>query len=396
MLRYKLTAFLAIVLLMVIPTSVILAEGEEQKTRIGNAEIYDDISSNDAIRYTLHSLPIPAEGTAYESWLISDDAKTFLSTGVLSVAADGSVTHTFNSASAGYTGTDLLQGFATAAITSETVPDDDSSQPGTVLYMHQVPADGLIHIRHLAAKSPKGETGVFRNLFSQLDLALTSANAAKNATTLAEMQGHVQDVINIIEGSSGANYKAATVNGDGYGVLNYAADSSIASTASEAVPTDIYITGTSTLVKINAKNTEDWTTLARDIGLTKIIAEDELKIAQIFVGPGAGTLISNLEAARDGFDSNKNSTIEAVAGEGGAKQAIRDTQLMASYRLALVTTAGGISPSSIAPVVRYDGSGLPITGGMPITNLIPITLLLGIISLSIGTIALRASRKNRA
>jgi hypothetical protein len=395
MLRYKLTAFLAIVLLMVIPTSVMLAEDEEQKTRIGNAEIYDDISSNDAIRFTLHSLPIPVVGTTYESWLISDDAKTFLSTGVISVTADGSVSHTFNSASAGYTGTDLLQGFATAAITSETVPDDDSSQPGTVLYMHQIPADGLIHIRHLASKSPKGETGVFRNLVAQLDLAITSANAAKNATTLTEMQGHAQDVVNIIEGSSGANYKAGTVNGDGYGILNYAADRSIATTASEAVPTDPYITATSTLVKIDAKNSEDWTTLARDIALTNIIAEDELKIAQIFVGPGAGTLISNLEAARDGYDSNKNSTIEAVAGEGGAKQAIRDTQLMASFRLASVAT-GGISASSIPPVVRYDGSGLPITGGIPITNLLPITLLLGIISLSIGTIALRISRKNRA
>ena len=395
MLRYKLTAFLAIVLLMVFPTSVMLAEEEEQKTRIGNAEIYDDISSNDAIRYTLHSLTIPAEGTAYESWLVSDDAKTFLSTGVISVAADGSASHSFNSASTGYTGIDLLQGFATAIITSETVPDDDSSSPGTVLYMHQVPADGLIHIRHLAGKSPTGETGVFRNLVTQLDLAITSAHAAKNAATLTEMQGHAQDVINIIEGSSGANYKAGTVNGDGYGILNYAADRSIATIASTAVPTDPYITGTSTLVKIDAKNTEDWTTLARDIAVTNIIAEDELIIAQIFVGPGAGTLISNLEAARDGFDSNKNTSIEAVAGEGGAKQAIRDTQLMASYRLASVS-GGSISATSIAPVVRYDGSGLPITGGIPITNLLPFTLLLAIISLSIGTIALRVSRKNRA
>lgn len=392
MLRYKLTAFLAIVLLMVFPTSVMLAEEEEQKTRIGNAEIYDDISSNDAIKYTLHSLPIPAEGTTYESWLVSDDAKTFLSTGVITVAADGSASHKFNSASTGYTGLDLLQGFATAIITSETVPDDDPSSPGTVLYMHQVPADGLIHIRHLAGKSPTGDTGVFRNLVSQLDLAITSAQAAKNASTLEEMQAHAQDVINIIEGSSGANYKAGNVNGDGYGILNYAADRSIATQASDAVPTDLYITGTSTLVKIDAKNTEDWATLARDIALTNVIGEDELKIAQIFVGPGAGTIISNLEAARDGYDSNKNSSIEAIAGEGGAKQAIRDTQLMASFRLASVT-GGSISASSIAPVVRYDGSGLPITGGIPITNLLPFTLLLAVISLSVGTIALRVSRR---
>ena len=258
--------------------------------------------------------------------------------------------------------------------------------------MHQVPADGLIHIRHLAGKSPTGDTGVFRNLVSQLDLAITSAQAAKNASTLEEMQAHAQDVINIIEGSSGANYKAGNVNGDGYGILNYAADRSIATQASDAVPTDLYITGTSTLVKIDAKNTEDWATLARDIALTNVIGEDELKIAQIFVGPGAGTMISNLEAARDGYDSNKNSSIEAIAGEGGAKQAIRDTQLMASFRLASVT-GGSISASSIAPVVRYDGSGLPITGGIPITNLLPFTLLLAVISLSVGTIALRVSRR---
>ena len=68
---------------------------------------------------------------------------------------------------------------------------------------------------------------------------------------------------------------------------------------------------------------------------------------------------------------------------------------MASYRLASVS-GGSISATSIAPVVRYDGSGLPITGGIPITNLLPFTLLLAIISLSIGTIALRVSRKNRA
>ena len=56
-------------------------------------------------------------------------------------------------------------------------------------------------------------------------MALTHATLSSTSTTLSNVGAHACHVVNIIEGSAGANYDPTCGDpGDGFGVLNYAND----------------------------------------------------------------------------------------------------------------------------------------------------------------------------
>ena len=94
MAKLKLMVLAAFVLLMAVPAGVVLAQ---DVTGIGTATISDHAFFSDAVTYEMTGVTIPEEGTAYESWLISDDGATALSTGVMDVDDEGNVNHTFTS-----------------------------------------------------------------------------------------------------------------------------------------------------------------------------------------------------------------------------------------------------------------------------------------------------------
>ena len=142
------------------------------------------------------------------------------------------------------TGENLFASFDKFVITIEPVPDPDPLPSEQKIMIHQIPKGGIVHIRHLAYSwtgnpvyasgfhqgEPKGITVGLRE---QAWVALVHARLAMDSTTLAGIRRHAEHVINAIEGTGdrgGPNYgdlnKDGNVEdfGDGFGVLNYAAD----------------------------------------------------------------------------------------------------------------------------------------------------------------------------
>jgi hypothetical protein len=115
-------------------------------------------------------------------------------------------------------------------------------------------------------------------------------------------------------------------------VLAHAGDRKHGTFAAGAAPDDVVVAAHAALVDVNGMNAEDWAIEARDVAL-KALGTTDIALAKIYLGPGGGTVISTLGAARNGFDTDQDGTIESIAGEGGAEQAYREAQLMATYSL---------------------------------------------------------------
>ena len=417
--RSKFILLLALLTLLAVPVAV-EAQTPPQAVLIsadapagtGTAVIWDDQSLSDSITTSMTDVTPPAEGTAYEGWLVSDDGEAEMSVGIMTVATDGSISHTFGSASEGYTGENLITGFNTLLITVESVPDDDPGPSSNVAYGYSVPLDGIAHIRHLLSDWPSGSgVGIMTNLKAQLDIAIQHAELAAASDTIEDVRNHMHHVINVIEGAEGANYDASFSDpGDGIGVIVHAQDSKHGPFAATAVPDDKVIAEHALLVEASGANVENWANEARDVALG-VIGESNLQLAKIFVGPGGRTVVSTLIAARNGFDADGNGTVGSGASEGGAAQVYVEAQLMATYTLAPGTpvqvvptptpepTAEPTPEPTPEPVVasapQPTAPGLPGVGDDSVPIAAQLALLAAVVLLGTGGIFMVRGRRSK-
>ena len=326
MARSKLIILIALVLLMAVPAAQVRAQ---EVTAIsagpagtGTAVISDANALSDAITFSLTGVTPPEDGTVYEGWVVTDDGSIKTSTGILEVLG-GAIEHEFISPS----GENLIHNYDKAVITVEPVPDDDPGPSAVVAFSDQIPGPAMAHIRHLLTNWPAGaDEGILTNLKTQLDTAIQHANLALNSTSLDDVFAHTHHVINIIEGTDGPNYDASFGDpGDGLGVLAHAADRKHAGFAAGAADDDAVIGTHGQLVNQYGKNAADWATLARDTALSDVLTQSNAALAKLFLGPGAGTVLGQLETARNGFGA-----------DGGAEQAYTEAQLMATYSFGVV------------------------------------------------------------
>ena len=359
--RYKILIVIALVLFMTVPSGLAQAVSGS-----GTAVIVDGLTPSDTVIFSLTGVAFPAEDTVYEGWLVSDDGSTKLSTGILTVTADGSLSHTFSSPD----GENFIATYDKVVITVEPVPDSDPGPSDDVAFIHQIPAAGMAHIRHLLTEWPAGaDAGILANLRNQIQVGIDHADLAKNSSTLDDVKNHIHHVINIIEGEGGDNFDGSFGNpGDGIGVLAHAQDRKHASFASNAVPGDAVMAEHSKLVETHGANAENWATQARDQALNALDV-DSLSGAHIL----ASALGSLLQDALDGTDDGR---------QLGADMAYVEAQLMATYTLP--------SPS---PAV---GPALPVTGDSAVPVLAQITLAVALMLLFAGGFLLVRNRRSRS
>ena len=406
MIRPKLLLVFGLALLVVGLVQVREATVEAAAAGTGTAVIWDDQSLSDAITITMAGVTVPAADIAYEGWLVADDGSVKLSLGILSVASDGSVSHSFTSPD----GENLIGLYDKLIITEEPIPDDDPGPSAIPLFSHQIPAAGMAHIRHLLVLWPQPDdstSGILTNLKGQLDVAILHANLAKDSSTLAAVKNHLEHVINIIEGSDGANFGDLDGNGitenpgDGFGVVPQAQNRKHGPFAAGAAATDTVIVAGAALVDLTGRNAEDWSNLGRDIALTGL-AQTTIEAAKVFVGPGASTVISSLEAARNGFDTDADGTIESIAGEAGAEQTYVEAQKMATYTLAIggLPAATGQPPAPPPPPAAEPPAGglggLPAVGDSSIPWLAQLALVVGLMLLVAGGALVVVGRRSRS
>ena len=383
--KFRLAFLMALALLVLIPAGLALAQEVDKPA--DTAVIWDNLALSDAITYKMSGVVQPAPGRAYEGWLKpSDGSLPPLSTGVMTVAADGTIDHTFTSP----TGANFMHLYDQVVITDEPVPDPDPAPSGMFIYSHEIPAGGIAHIRHLLTNWPPGaDRGILTNLKLQLDAAILHATLAANADTLDAVKLHAHHVINIIEGADGSNYDASFGDpGDGLGVLSHAADRKHGPFAASAAADDPVIVARAALVDLNGKNVEDWAIQARDQALV-VIGQSALFSAKLQLIPVAGILTN----ARNGIDSDGDGTIESIAGEGGAAQAYVEAQLMATYTL----EPGGLPV--VVPVeevvVQPVGPGLPSVGDSSVGTAVWGSLIGALVLLGAGGALLARGRRSR-
>jgi hypothetical protein len=225
-----------------------------------------------------------------------------------------------------YSGENLIDTYNKAVITVEPIPDNDPGPSTVVLAIHEILLPAMAHIRHLLTdwKIPAG-SGILTNLKTQLALALLHSRLADNSTTLAGVRQHIEHVVNIIEGPTGANFGDLDGNGsaqnpgDGVGALVHAADRKHAGFASAAAADDTVIADHAAKVMEYGGNAETWAIQARDEAL-RALTQSNVLFAKLVLSGTIGLLDSALHG-------------NANTGEGGADQAYVEGQLMATYSL---------------------------------------------------------------
>ena len=343
----KFAALFAVVLAMAIPSGVALADHPDDITR--TAVISDGSNPGDTLTITIEDVPSALAGATLEGWLVTDNADWAVSTGKMSADAEGNVSHTYVSP----TGDNLVAGFDKFLVSVEPVPDPAEEYPsGVFAFSARIDRDVMGYIRFLLVSWPPGsETGVVDNLRAQLEIAIVTGEMASTATSLMEMKMHAQRLINVIEGSKGANYIRIAGNpGDGVGIMTHVNELGFAAYAAGEDPENETLAKYASMVAADAANIEARVEAARDAAYFSLQRNDVLG-ARLDLIPVSGLLNSAL----NGLDANVDGIIESGGEEGGAHQAYVDAQGMATYVL---------EEGELEPLAPEFGIGLSRTGGI--------------------------------
>jgi hypothetical protein len=341
----------------------------------GTAIIFDSLSKSDAIVYSIENAVAPDSGKELVGWLVSDDATTNKSTGVMTVSDSGAVAHTFDQSSTGYTGNNLLNSFASIVITQETIGSNPTTPSSKIVHSYSIPSGSLSHIRKL--------TTDFTSLTSQIDIAITEANKASSASSLAAGNQVLEKVVNAIEGPNGSKYGDIDTNGttesvgDGTGLLVHLSVATSAAAVSGAEGNTTVITH-SKLVDTNTAHAISLLGQARDEAIA-LNSETDLKIYKL----NAARIAVLLQNARDGIDSDASGTIDSTSSEGAVQQAYVETQKMATFNLTSAAT-----PVSPVPVEA------PSVGDPLVPVSIKLVLVFAALFLALGTGSFLARKRN--
>ena len=404
--RSKFFAVLAFLFALTAPLVVTTVEAQSSTFGDGTAIFFDDEGRNDGVRIEIAGVAAPPQGKEYVAWLVTDNGEGFLNLGSLSVEG-GTVTHIFGSESEGYDGVNLIQRFSGWAITIEDQGRGANlPQPSNrgVVY-DSIPAEAIGEIR-------KQDVAAHQTV-SQVALALDCAERAKAATSVEDAKSNIQCAINILEGVSGDNYdESVDSGGDGVGILNHITNLQSASESLGDVSVERPdLADASASSTRSSANVDTWTNQLHEQALRVQDLSDLDKI-RIFIGPGGNSVISLLQAAANGYDSDGDGTLnENDPAETGAIYAARSTQLAATLRttageLPIVATPTPIptpTPAATAtptatptptPIPQPAGPGLPGVGGLTPSGSALAMALAAALAIAIG--GLTALRANRA
>ncbi|MGZ3571897.1 MAG: protein kinase domain-containing protein, partial [Gemmatimonadaceae bacterium] len=203
-----------------------------EATLLDNSQ--NGLYNSDALNISVTGMPSPQQGHWYQGWLINDQTEHVIPLGKLVPKAGQGSTYTLRYAgdgSPGHAGTNLLEAGDRIKITSEA--QNGQLPAGPVALEGAFPPNAFQHIRHLLVAFPTTpqHQGLLVGTMQQMNLLNQQANVLQQWIGLHypnSTKCGAQSVIDIIEGSAGANYKplGAECNigqqwpaGDGYGLL---------------------------------------------------------------------------------------------------------------------------------------------------------------------------------
>jgi serine/threonine protein kinase len=305
---------------------------------VGVFRFQDGSAEADQVTFSSRSLQLPQDGNQYEAWLIADDNERRISMGVIQFASDSAASLTYVNDS----GQNLLTQFHGVEITIEPSPDNSPNPSNVVAYSAFLPANGLLHVRHLlsAFSSTPNQTSFIRGLKTDTSLLTDLSEemlASFEARDGTDMRLKAEQMLNIVLGNQSPDYKDWNGSGeindpsDGYGLLlNGDNNGYIQGTFTHANLSITSPDATENMlthgehVKIAATNLSGWTPQLRD-QLIAILDATSLTDAE---GPlRQAVVLAN--QIHNGVDVNGNENIEPIPGEGGAMTAYDHSYYMA-------------------------------------------------------------------
>ncbi len=330
MVRTRALRFLLILGLvaLLIPVSLAHADGHSGSGTavISDAVILGDPFAGDTpidvasgmITVAMSGVKEPAEGTALEGWLVTDDGSRKHSLGILEVSADGTVSHEYVTDAE----ENLLLTFNTFVITLEPVPDDDPEPSGEITHATILDGEVLEQIRLLLDETGPA-AGV--NLVGKAEMAAghaAQAQAAVSSGDLDEVKAQLDAMNAVISGTEedpGIAWLAEQVV-------------SAATVAGEAAPDDETVGGASDAT-VEAANSAADSASAATAAAALASAATSTQVATLHIG-------------------NVVNLISEAANQAG--MAYTGTQEMGTYAVAAPTTDLPATGEPIVPLmVRY-------------------------------------------
>ncbi|MXY46837.1 MAG: hypothetical protein F4Y44_07600 [Chloroflexi bacterium] len=286
---------------------------------------------SDKVTYSMSGVSMLDKGMAYEGWLANSGNDEKVSTGIMTVLPDGSISHSWNHPD----GVDLLALYDTVMITVESVPDDDPAPSEVVAFSNTLPSDLLDPVRELVV----GEQAVVPMLQAQISAATGKIGEAQAADTTDALHAATQEAVDIIDTEDGIIALAAKTEELGASVYQ-AATLALVKDACECVMK-------------SGENVQAWANAAKE-DAAAVMAEDDLDTAKVLLNIVNGKLI----AAANGNDA---------ASMGGASDAYTHAQKIATFTL----------PAPTAAVAAPSVGDSYVPAAMQVMLLVALALLIG-------------------
>ena len=377
---------------------------------VGTAAIEDDQATGDSVVISLSGI---SSGT-YSAALVSPNGVESLDLGsgdVVVAVVDGvtqdagTLNITFGSSSDGYDGSDLLSKYSRITISG---PD------GMVAYSDHLPSAATAAINSAIADG--------KSLSDALDTTLASAKEAQSASDKTTIDSKMDStIVNIAGIIAFADSMEANANA-----------------AIAAAPDEAGIRVEAARVSEMVGNIKGWANTASTTATNDVKTNDSLAVQKIFVD----SVVSNLDAARNGFDADGSGligieSVESIEsrcgvdlddddgtndgnadgdgvnpsgltvcttastaeysglGEGGSAQAYSAARNMANFALTaspLPAAEASEEPEVVEDTTHVLGLGLPSVGEKILANVMKISMLVGVALMGIGGLFLVRGR----
>ena len=372
----KLLAILAILVVAMLSPALVTQAAEPPS--VGTASIEDDKATGDSVVIALSGIN---PGT-YTASLVSANDVNSLSVGSADVIlpviqgviqSTGTLDITFDSDSEGYDGSDLLASFSRITI---------SGSDGLIAYSDSFPNAATVEINASISSALA--------LNNELDAAISAAEEAHAASDKATIDEKIA---------------LAFVNISGINGFADAADAN-AKAAVAAAPDETGIGASAANISEMVANVKAWANSASTTATTNVLTNSSVAVQKIFVD----SIISNLNAARNGFDADNSGgiadtvtdtsdpdepvIISTGSGEGGGTQLYAAARDMANFSItASPLPAAEVVKPAVADSTHILDLGLPSVGESILASFMQISMLVGLSLVAIGGVLYAKGRR---
>lgn len=322
---------------------------------IGSLRFQDVAGLLDGVTVFVNEMPLPAEGTHYEVWLVGGESRRSL--GVLELDAQGSGNLSFVDEQS----RNMLARYDSMEITVEPSPDPSPNLSGIVAFSSGIARNALTHVRHVLVgmSDTPDQIALIEGLWIDSKLVDEQANAmlaAFDANDKAAAMKNAEAIVNLIVGSQSPDYGdldgdgEVTDPGDGYGLLlngespgyteGVESHTLYAMQGGDA-PENVILHGGHVVTSIT--NVEGWLVKLRDLCQTILTDAPNQDMRGIIV-----QAVGLADQIVTGVDLDGDEKIEPIPGEGGVQTAYQHAYYMAD--MSILFGAGQLMP--VAPPRR--------------------------------------------